>query len=124
LELVMKKLIVLLSGVVIAASAAAQTTPTTPQPAKAGAAQQKAPVMGTADKRANPAAEPEDSANSVSTDFQGTSKQETTAAPEGGVALPVSMLDYMSLPVVGVLEFFSSPRRKLSKATLAFENLL
>jgi len=79
----MKKLIVLLSGVVIAASAAAQTTPTTPQPAKAGAAQQKAQVMGTADKRANPAAEPEDSANSVSTDFQGTSKQETTAAGMG-----------------------------------------
>lgn len=78
----MKKLIVLLSGVVIAASAAAQTTPTTPQPAKAGTAQ-KAPVMGSADKRTNPAAEPEDSANSVSTDFQGTSKQETTAAGMG-----------------------------------------
>ena len=79
----MKKLIVLLSGVVIAASAAAQTTPTTPQPAKAGSAQQKAPVMGSADKRANPAAEPEDSANSVSTDFQGSSKQETTSAGMG-----------------------------------------
>ena len=79
----MKKLIVLLSGVVIAASAAAQTNPTTPQPAKTGAAQQKSPVMGSADKRANPAAEPEDSANSVSTDFQGSSKQETTAAGMG-----------------------------------------
>lgn len=76
----MKKLIVLLSGVVIAASAAAQTTP---QPAKAGMADRQAPVTGNADKRANPAAEPEDSANSVSTDFQGSSKQETTSAGMG-----------------------------------------
>ena len=79
----MKKLIVLLSGVVIAASAAAQTTPTTPQPAKAGMAERQAPVTGNADKRANPAAEPDDSANSVSTDFQGSSKQETTSAGMG-----------------------------------------
>jgi len=79
----MKKLIVLLSGVVIAASAAAQTTPTTPQPAKAGTADRQAPVTANADKRANPAAEPEDSANSVSTDFQGSSKQETTSAGMG-----------------------------------------
>ena len=82
----MKKLIVLLSGVVIAASAAAQTTPitpTTPQPAKAGMADRQAPVTGNADKRVNPAAEPEDSANSVSTDFQGSSKQETTSAGMG-----------------------------------------
>lgn len=82
----MKKLIVLLSGVVIAASAAAQTTPTTPttpQPAKAGMADRQAPVTGNADKRANPAGEPEDSANSVSTDFQGSSKQEATSAGMG-----------------------------------------
>ena len=79
----MKKLIVLLSGVVIAASAAAQITPTLPQPAKTGTADRQAPITGTADKRANPAAEPEDSANSVSTDFQGSSKQETTSAGMG-----------------------------------------
>ncbi|MEW7851118.1 hypothetical protein AB2N08_20715 [Massilia aurea] len=79
----MKKLIVLLSGIVIAASAAAQTTPTTAQPAKAGTADRQAPVTGDADKRVNPAAEPEDSANSVSTDFQGSSKQESTAAGMG-----------------------------------------
>lgn len=79
----MKKLIVLLSGVVIAASAVAQTTPTTAQPAKAGMADRQAPVKGNADHRINPAAEPEDSANSVSTDFQGSSKQESTASGMG-----------------------------------------
>ena len=79
----MKKLIVLLSGIVIAASAAAQITPTLPQPTKAGTADRQAPITGTPDKRVNPAAEPEDSANSVSTDFQGSSKQETTSAGMG-----------------------------------------
>jgi hypothetical protein len=87
----MKKLIVLLSGVVIAASAAAQTNQAgtnAAQPAKAGTADRQAPVKSDSAKRVNPAAEPEDSANSVSTDFQGSSKQESTAAGMGQPVKP------------------------------------
>lgn len=82
----MKKLIVLLSGVVIAASAAAQTNQTganAAQPAKAGTVDRQAPVNSDPDKRVNPAAEPADSANSVSPDFQGSSKQESTSSGMG-----------------------------------------
>lgn len=65
----MKKLIVLLSGLIIAAGAAAQT--------------EKAPVKADPDKRENPAAEAPESANSVSPDFQGSSKAESTASGMG-----------------------------------------
>ena len=94
----MKKLIVLLSGVVIAASAAAQTNQagtTAAQAAKAGTADRQAPVKSDSATRVNPAAEPEDSANSVSTDFQGSSKQESTAA---GMGQPTKQTDSTAKP--------------------------
>jgi len=90
----MKKLIVLLSGVIIAAGAAAQTGSSTTGSSTTGssttgAAQptldRQAPVTGERGKRENPAQEHEDSANSVSTDFQGSSKQDTTASGMGHV---------------------------------------
>jgi len=81
----MKKLIVLMSGLIIAAGAAAQdrTGSNTAQPAKAGTVDRQAPVKSDSDKRVNPAAEPVGSANTVDPDFQGSSKQETTASGMG-----------------------------------------
>ena len=82
----MKKLIMLFGGMIIAASAAAQTphaASSAAQPAKAGTADRQAPMKSDSSQRVNPAAEPKDSANSVSTDFQGSSKQESTASGMG-----------------------------------------
>ena len=82
----MKKVIVLLSGVVIAASAAAQADKTgshTTQAERTGTVDRQLPANTDRDKRENPAAEGPESANIVSPDFQGSSKQETTSSGMG-----------------------------------------
>jgi len=92
----MKKLIMLFSGMVIAASAAAQTSQAgsnAAQPAKAGTADRQAPIKSDSNQRVNPAAEPADSANAVDPDFQGSSKQETTAS---GMGQPKKHSDHTS----------------------------
>lgn len=81
----MKKLIVLFSGMIIAASAAAQADRTgsnTVQAGKAGIDRQ-VPVENDPTKRENQAKEPPESANVVDPDFQGSSKQESTASGMG-----------------------------------------
>ena len=81
----MKKVIVLLSGVIIAASAAAQADKTgsnaNPAARTGTTVDRQLPVNN--DKRENPAAEGPESANIVDPDFQGSSKQETTASGLG-----------------------------------------
>jgi len=82
----MKKIIVLLSGVIIAASAAAQADKTgsnTTQATRTGTVDRQIPVNTDRDKRENPASEGPESANVVDPDFQGSSKQETTASGLG-----------------------------------------
>lgn len=82
----MKKVIVLLSGVIIAASAAAQadkTSSNTTQAERTGTVDRQIPANTNRDKRENPAAEGPESANIVDPDFQGSSKQETTASGLG-----------------------------------------
>lgn len=82
----MKKVIVLLSGLIIAASAAAQadkTGSTTTQATRMGNVDRQLPANTERDKRENPAAEGPESANVVDPDFQGGSKQETTASGMG-----------------------------------------
>ena len=81
----MKKVIVLLSGVILAASAMAQAdkTGSTTQAARTGTVDRQPPVNSDRDKRDNPVAEGPESANSVDPDFQGSSKQETTASGMG-----------------------------------------
>jgi len=85
-EEAMKNVIVLLSGVIIAASAAAQADKTgasTTQAERTGTVDRQLPANTGRDKRANPAAEGPESANVVDPDFQGGSKQETTASGLG-----------------------------------------
>ena len=82
----MKKVIVLLSGLVIAASAAAQADKTgshTTEATRTGNIDRQIPANTERDKRENPAVEGPESANIVDPDFQGSSKQETTASGLG-----------------------------------------
>jgi|GEM_PF-1479874 len=83
----MKKFIALFAGAIIATGAAAQTDRTSTTAVKseqARSADRQPPASSSdRDKRANPAAEPEDSANSVSTDFQGSSSQPATSSGMG-----------------------------------------
>lgn len=84
----MKKVIALfsglLSGLLIAGGAAAQadrTGTTAAQPTNS--VERQAPVGNDRDKRENPHREGPESANIVDPDFQGSSKQETTASGMG-----------------------------------------
>jgi len=82
----MKKIIALFSGMIIAAGASAQadrTGSTSAQPTKADSAQRQASGSGDNVKRDNRAKEPPESANIVDPDFQGRSKEETTASGMG-----------------------------------------
>jgi len=79
----MKKLIVLFTGVIIAAGAAAQTDKTGSNAQQAAQADRQAPVSSERAKRPNTAAEPQESANSVDPDFQGSSGQHTTSSGMG-----------------------------------------
>jgi len=81
----MKKFIVLFSGMIIAAGAAAQADRTGSNAVQAGKAgiDRQVPVENDPTKRENAAKEPPESANIVDPDFQGSSKQETTASGMG-----------------------------------------
>lgn len=82
----MKKFIVLLSSALIVTGAIAQTDKTDKTGSNAAQSAQtdrKAPVNSERERHLNQAAEPEDSANSVSTDFQGSSSQATTSSGMG-----------------------------------------
>jgi hypothetical protein len=82
----MKKLIALFSGMIIAAGASAQVEragSTSAQPTKADSAQRQASGSSDNVKRDNRAKEPPESANIVDPDFQGSSKEETTASGMG-----------------------------------------
>jgi len=82
----MKKLLALFTGLIIAAGASAQTergNPAAAQSGKTTAVDRQAPINSDNANRQNQAKEPPESANIVDPDFQGSSKQETTATGQG-----------------------------------------
>lgn len=82
----MKQLIILLSGIAIAGGAAAQTDKlgvNAPKAVQTDRVDRQAPITSERDKQLNPLAEPPESANSVSPDFQGSSSQAATSSGMG-----------------------------------------